>query len=389
MTGRNSLVCFGDLYWNNGYERNHSIIRGLIDSGIYCRCVYVEPSYWVSEFFEKKDHLKRFLRGDKEPLKGKIYLENILHCFPFAERVYGLRWIENWFYKQKIISRVRPHDFSLFVNRISFDLEDLIVELIKKANFTFFDFSDDFVEFSNDSRERQKILSYLENIVPKVDAVLYVNEHVKARYGHLNKNNLIVRNATNYSNFDRENFSRVDSLEEIKAQYEKIVGYIGTANLIRFDLAAVEKMLEDRKQWALVFVGNIEERLKQSLEKYPNVFFVPFVPYHALPDHMNYFDACIAPMQVNEHTKGNDLLKLHDYLAMGKPVVASDVGGAADLSSVSIYRSPDEFLGNLDVVMSSDSDVLVKDRKLQAFHNSWQFRLKEFRELLIKQFGSS
>ncbi len=49
-----------------------------------------------------------------------------------------------------------------------------------------------------------------------------------------------------------------------------------------------------------------------------------------LPGYIQHFDVCINPQKLNPITIGNYPLKVDEYLAMGKPVVATRVTGTAD-----------------------------------------------------------
>ena len=42
-----------------------------------------------------------------------------------------------------------------------------------------------------------------------------------------------------------------------------------------------------------------------------------------MPAYLQHFDVCINPQEVNDITLGNFPLKILEYLAMGKPVVAT------------------------------------------------------------------
>ena len=62
---------------------------------------------------------------------------------------------------------------------------------------------------------------------------------------------------------------------------------------------------------------------KSDLHKISNVHFLGRKPLLQLPDYVSSFDVCINPQKINPVTHGNYPLKIDEYLAMGKPVVAS------------------------------------------------------------------
>ena len=91
----------------------------------------------------------------------------------------------------------------------------------------------------------------------------------------------------------------------------------------------------------------------------------------------------IVPFKINDHTKGNDLLKLHDYLAMGKPVVSTDIGGADDLRDViRIAEGPSDFRDAIEESLHNDTQQDVSKRKNVALRNSWHLRIRELEELI-------
>ena len=60
------------------------------------------------------------------------------------------------------------------------------------------------------------------------------------------------------------------------------------------------------------------------LREHRNVVVHPAVPYRELSSVIHAFDVAIVPHLINEYTRGNDLLKVLDYLACGVPCVSTD-----------------------------------------------------------------
>ena len=66
----------------------------------------------------------------------------------------------------------------------------------------------------------------------------------------------------------------------------------------------------------------------------PNVYFLGGKPTACLGGYPQHFDVCIMPYQVDDYTKYVYPLKLHEYLASGKPVVSSSIRSVEDFRHV-------------------------------------------------------
>ena len=256
-------------------------------------------------------------------------------------------------------------------------------ELLKNSAFNIFDFSDDFVELAQSKKVKKVFLANINKYAQAADTVLTVNEHLKGKYAHLNKNIHIVKNGTNYRNFERNNYRIIPFLENLKNNQMPIIGYTGISNVSRIDLEILKYLLQNKPKWQYVFIGSKGQELMERFSHYKNFFSLPSVTYEVLPDHINYFDVAIVPFKINAHTKGNNLLKFHDYLAMGKPIVTTKIGGAEDFKGVvRIAHTPEAFLKEIEKALIDTSQDLIQRRKKVAFENSWPNRIKEVEELI-------
>ena len=200
-------------------------------------------------------------------------------------------------------------------------------ELLATSALSFFDFSDDFVEVATNKEVRDIFLINITKYAKAADTVLTVNEHLKAKYSYLNQNIHVFKNATNYYNFDRKSYRVIPFLEKLKSKGHPIIGYSGMVNEVRIDLDVIDCIATKRPDWQMVFIGPAKARLIERYTHYKNVQFMPPVDYQSLPDYIHYFDVAIVPFKINEHTRGNNLLKFHDYLAMGETSSQHECGG--------------------------------------------------------------
>lgn len=111
---------------------------------------------------------------------------------------------------------------------------------------------------------------------------------------------------------------------DLAAVLPPIIGYTGSLTGLRLDIDLLVTIAQSRPNWSLVLVGPEDPDFQQSiLHKLPNVYFLGRKAPEELPAYVSHFDVCINPQVINEVTVGNYPLKIDEYLAMGKPVVAT------------------------------------------------------------------
>ena len=387
-----NVVCFGFMPWGNMWKRNQSMMAEMAKLDFVQNLIFVNPLISLRNLFKEPSNPvygEGVVRSIfPQTISSKIKVYTPVTWIPFKRYSSILMTIEDRITLTviRLLNRQRP--YILFLNCPNFSSNLIVDELSKGASLTLFDFSDDFSELGYDVATRETFRENSLKYATKADVVLTVNEHIKRKYSAVNDNIHIVRNATNYENFDRSRFEPIEKLEVLKKSGKPIIGYSGIANLGRIDSTLLDYLIGNRPHWEFVFVGPAHERFVEKYMRWGNVHIFPPVGYQDLPNYMQYFDVAIVPFKQNENTKGNDLLKLHDYLAMGKAVVSTEIGGSGDLRGVvRIVGTSFEFLMAIEDELNKNDRKDIVRRKASAQKNSWQNRIKELEELVEKNLG--
>lgn len=110
-------------------------------------------------------------------------------------------------------------------------------------------------------------------------------------------------------------------------------GQLHSCQYVRLFLEAIRIILEtqgsDRLKFMVMGSGSELGALKKAAQELgveSRVIFTDFVPHAEVPEHIASADICVAPFEDNEVTRCKSPLKIVEYLASGKPVVASNVG---------------------------------------------------------------
>ena len=110
-----------------------------------------------------------------------------------------------------------------------------------------------------------------------------------------------------------------------------LIGYVG--GLHKFvDYRLLASVAKARPQWSFVFVGAKTADLGE-LAAFPNVHLTGQRPHSDLAQYIREFDVCLVPYLNTKLTATVVPLKLNEYLAMGKPVVATALPTICDFNN--------------------------------------------------------
>ena len=125
-----------------------------------------------------------------------------------------------------------------------------------------------------------------------------------------------------------------------------VIGYCGVLLSIRLDISLLIQLAQRNPQWNFVLIGPEDESFRNSgLHHLNNVFFLGTKPARELPAYIHHFDVCINPQVLNQMTIGNYPRKVDEYLAAGKPVVATNTK-TMEMFSPYVYlcKDADEYI---------------------------------------------
>jgi len=152
-----------------------------------------------------------------------------------------------------------------------------------------------------------------------------------------------------------------------------IIGYVGALTIERLDIDIIHFVATQQPDHSIVLVGPEDNAFKQSkLHKLHNVFFIGSVRTDELPSYIYWFDICINPQKINELTIGNYPRKVDEYLAMGKPIVATRTETMNSFQD-HVYLASDkyEFEASIEQAIKEDSEELRRKRTEFASSHTW------------------
>lgn len=179
-------------------------------------------------------------------------------------------------------------------------------------------------------------------------------------------------------------------------KYVCFVGHLAAWQGVEFLIYAAPYILEKSPDVRFLVVGDgvMKDKLIEIasetgvLDKFT---FTGRVPYESVPEYINAADVCVAPFIKDRNSKiGLSALKTYEYLACGKPIVASNIAGVKDLLDLSgggISVTPENpgDLANAVVELISDQNIRnamgERGRKYVIENHSWDGVAREILDI--------
>lgn len=210
------------------------------------------------------------------------------------------------------------------------------------------------------------------------------------------KSDLVVCNSPQYADFSRPFNERsfdigqgvdlsaynpdfkYDLPEMFNSIPEPRFGYIGDINSLRLDPDLLFELAKSRPSYSYVIIGGQDQVFKEhALHSLPNVYFPGSISKNSVAQHMAAFQVCLNPQLLNEITNGNYPRKVDEYLAMGKPVIATRT------ATMEIFKDHTYLCKNLQEYQEASDKALQEDTEIQraerirfAQSHSWENNVK-------------
>lgn len=361
------------------------------------RVLYVNPPMdRVSRFREKHtEKIKKRIRVQKgiDPdlvtidnniwnLCPKHLIESINSIpssalFDFLNKRNAKRFIKD------ILGAVKKLDFKDYIvfNDSSMFLGQFIKEFLKPSTYVYY-----MRDYLTKNPYWRKHGVRLEPVLIKNADCVVNNSTLYTEYGkQYNQHSYMVGQGCDVSLFDDTN-GNIEIAEELANIPKPIIGYVGFLSSRRLSINLLEKVAETKPEWSMVLVGPEDDNFKNShLHSLKNVYFLGSKDGAELPKYIKGFQVAMNPQLINDATMGNYPRKIDEYLAMGKPVVAS-------ATKAMEYFKKDTYLGEtaedyimlIEKALQEDNESLAKQRMAVGLSHSWEHNVNEIYKSILK-----
>jgi len=165
-----------------------------------------------------------------------------------------------------------------------------------------------------------------------------------------------------------------------------VIGYIG--GLHRFvDFNLLRTMISSRPHWSWVLVG-APQASTDALHGLPNVHLTGQQPHEKLASYIEAFDVCVVPYLNTPETSTVVPTKINEYLAVGKPVVTTDLPAVREFNErhrvlTTTPPQADSFLAAIESALAATPDQLASERRRQvAALSDWKLQVEKMSSLI-------
>ena len=207
---------------------------------------------------------------------------------------------------------------------------------------------------------------------------VYLADYCK-KYNH---NSFYVGQGCDLEIFQQSNYIPPIDIEHIK---RPIIGYVGALQSLRLSIDILNFIARVKPEWNIILVGPEDENFKSSdLHSLSNIIFLGVKSQAELPHYISHFDVCLNPQLLNEITIGNYPRKIDEYLAMGKPVVATKTQAMMPFDKyVYLANDQEEFVSLIQRAFDDNSLLLSDSRKSFASLHTWENSVAEIYKAII------
>ena len=205
-----------------------------------------------------------------------------------------------------------------------------------------------------------------------VDSVSCASSHLKALTQAFGIKNEFIFNTPVGADLDKFrpglDGAKIKEKYSINSDLVLYIGQLHGAQYVDLLIRASNIVLHKKPETKFMIVGEgfLESKLRAlvyDLGLVDKVIFTSSVPHEEIPYYINAASVCVAPFRHTEVTICKSPLKIVEYMACGKAIVASNVGEVKNmLGGVGILTEPDDHHSLAQGILKLLQDDVLRDK---------------------------
>jgi glycosyltransferase involved in cell wall biosynthesis len=223
-----------------------------------------------------------------------------------------------------------------------------------------------------------RLRQMLSDLARGADVAVATSHHLAEDLRRLGADPLVIPHGVELERFQEPGPTPTD----IARLQRPIVGCVGLIDDY-WDLEGLRLLADRLKTGSVVIVGAANTPVARL--DHPRVHLLGPRPYEAVPAYLAAFDCCVIPFLVNRLTEAVNPIKLREYLAAGRPVVATPLPEVVPYGDVVRVAEPGEafvsaVLSELEAAGDTEEDR--SRRRARVAGESWDAAAAKISDLL-------
>ena len=389
MLSDDNIICISSIDWDFIWQGHQEIMSSFAECGNMV--LYIENTGVRIPTLRDLPRIKKRvinwfkgIGGIRKENENLYIFSPIVIPFPYSRIA---RWVNRHLLLYFLKKWMRVMDFNdpIIWTYLPTGLTlDLINSISKKAIIYYC--IDNFAVSSSSAR---KVKSTEQKLIKLSDLVFVTAKELYDYCSQYNQRVYSFPFGVNIEDFEKvkkeENPRVPEDLDDIR---RPIIGYVGGVHKW-IDQGLIRKLAETYPEYSFVFIGPIQTDIS-SLSNLENVHFLNQKPHDLLPYYVNSFRVSIIPYLLTDYTRNVYPTKLNEYLALGKPVVSTDLLEVSMFNEkygdiVSVGKDHKGFVECLEKAVSNKSKEKTVKRRIQvAEDNTWQKKVEQMSKLIVE-----
>ena len=384
LTGHD-IVCISSVDWEFHWQIHHEIMSTLAANGN--RVLYIENTGVRAPGVSDMSRVRQRIRNWWRSTKGfRLERENLFVYSPlflplpysraarWLNRTLLFRPLRRW---MAVTGFTRPIAWTFLPTPTA---RDLIHEV--DPGLTIYYCADD---FSASSQAARRVTKSEETLMADADLVFVTSQKLFERAQRQAARVHLFPAGVNFDQFAGVRTDANPPPSDLAALGRPVAGYVGALHVwVDQELVADLARRMPDVQFAMVGPTHSDTSL---LKACPNVHLLGARKHKDIPAYIKGFDAGLVPYRDSEYTASVYPVKLNEYLAMGVPVVATDLPEIRRFNQehghvLAVAQDADQFERALRAAFVPATPEDIQQRCDVARENSWPRRLEAMSALI-------
>lgn len=377
-----SIICLSSQPWDSPLPTNRQQIMSRAAERGH-QVLFVETGGFIGKHLRRGDRARKLLVPVEAATNVRVaQLANVL---PWSQR-FGACNRLNWLIGARLLrkaARSLPAPSVLWI----YDPRGADAINLFGETFAVYDCVDDYRYQVGSARSRALVAELDARAGARSRLVFATTENLATRHDRGRGRTHLVPNVGDYEHFSPA-VNREIAPDELRACRRPVLGFAGNLTESKVDFALLERLAREFEEGTLLLAGpagsGAQARVR-ALAALPNVRWLGLQPYATLPSVVAAFDIALIPYLDNPYTQNVFPLKMFEYLAAGKPVIASGLTTIAGFEPhVRLAKSHDTFVEAVRAALATGSGG-AEQRAALAARNTWSDRTERLLGLVDRE----